>query len=645
MLLAGDLAWLSTMKRPSISQILPALMPLLRRLKADARGNVALIFALSLPVMVLMTVGGVDIHRASTVRVNLQDALDASALAAARSPYTQAADIQRVGMNALRANLSNYPNVSLREDKTTFVLNEDQIVVANGSVDVKAMVANIFLPPYGQFMDDYLPVGAHSEVNRSSKNLEVSLVLDITGSMSGSKIRDLKSAANDLVGMIVQDMQTPYYSKMAIVPYSNSVNLGSYANNARSAPQGYIGISNAEWTVGQPSYIDDITRSSTGEVTTTSGHGLSTGDYVWIDDVDGMYQINDKAYRVIRTGSRTFELEYWSGSSWRTLKTRSSDGYSRYSRNGRVRKCLQWDCSVVISTTGNHGLSNGDTVYIDNVGGMSQINGNGYEIEVVNPAKYAIGVPGANWGSYSHGGRSWCGQYGCQWRVFRNAYGSLRAFEASSCVSERTGSNAYTDAAPGSSARVGFAYAGTSGNTCPDASIIPLSSNKSAITSAINDLEVVGSTAGQVGTAWGWYTVSPNFNSLWPDSAAGAYGQSNLLKAVIIMTDGEFNTPYCSGVIARDAGSGSGSSSDHIDCNATNGDPFEQTLALGAAMTARGGIVYTVGFQVDRGGGAERVIQNCASSSAHVYLPASGGDLSDAFKAIGRDITRLRISK
>ena len=159
----------------------------LRAFFADRRGNVALIFGLSLPVMVLMTVGGVDIHRASTVRVNLQDALDASALAAARSPYTDPADIQRVGMDALRANLTNYPNIILREDRTTFVLNEDQVVVADGSVDVKTLVANIFLPPYGQFMDDYLPVGAHSEVNRSSKNLEVSLVLDITGSMVAAR--------------------------------------------------------------------------------------------------------------------------------------------------------------------------------------------------------------------------------------------------------------------------------------------------------------------------------------------------------------------------------------------------------------------------------------------------------------------------
>ena len=76
---------------------------LVRRFAGDVRGNVAMLFGLSLPVLILMTFGGVDIHRISTVRVNLQDALDAAALAAARSPYTEDADLQRVGLAALKA--------------------------------------------------------------------------------------------------------------------------------------------------------------------------------------------------------------------------------------------------------------------------------------------------------------------------------------------------------------------------------------------------------------------------------------------------------------------------------------------------------------------------------------------------------------
>src|SRR5690606_32276102 len=123
-------------------------------------------------------------------------------------------------------------------------------------------------------------------------------------------------------------------------------------------------------------------------------------------------------------------------------------------------------------------------------------------------------------------------------------------------------------------------------------------STKAALKSSIDSYAVQGSTAGQIGIGWGWYMVSPNFNSLWPSNGAGAYDTAKTLKAVIIMTDGEFNTPYCSGVISRDAGSGSGDNSEKIDCGADNGDPFAQGRAMCAAMKARGVLVYTVGFQV-----------------------------------------------
>ena len=47
-------------------------------------------FGLSLPVLLMLVFGGIDINRVSTAKANLQDALDAATLAAARSPYTPA---------------------------------------------------------------------------------------------------------------------------------------------------------------------------------------------------------------------------------------------------------------------------------------------------------------------------------------------------------------------------------------------------------------------------------------------------------------------------------------------------------------------------------------------------------------------------
>ncbi|HYC67042.1 ubiquitin-activating E1 FCCH domain-containing protein [Brevundimonas sp.] len=609
---------------------------LARRLAADVRGNVAMLFGLSLPVLILMTFGGVDIHRMSTVKVNLQDALDAAALAAARSPYTEDADLQRVGLAALRANLQAYPNVTLEEDQTHFTLDDEDVVVADARVQVKTLVANIFLPPYGQLMDDYLPVGGHSEVDRSSRNIEVALVLDVTGSMAGDRIRDLKAAAKDLVDIIVQPVQTPYYSKLALVPYSMGVNVGSSANAVRGTPLTSTNITGAVINLtGTEKSITSATKDRPVVITSAS-HGFNNDDIIWITGATGMTQLNNKAYRVRNKTTNTFELYTVGGSR--------VDGrnYNTYSGNAKVRRCQNNDCSVTI-TSNNHGMINNQYVYITGVNGMTQINNGTYLVGNVTTNTFTIDPDLTALSPYTSGGRAWCAQQGCTYFAFENMYGDLTTHQISACVTERTGSEAYTDAAP-SSARVGRNYPGSS-NPCLDAVIQPLSSNRSALKSTIDSYNVEGSTAGQIGIGWGWYMVSPNFNSLWPSNGAAAYNTAETLKAVIIMTDGEFNTPYCSGVISRDAGSGSGSNSEKIDCGADNGDPFDQGRAMCTAMKARGVLVYTVGFQITAGGDAANMLQACASSPTNFYLAGSGGDLSDAFAAIGRDITQLRISK
>jgi hypothetical protein len=89
-------------------------------------------------------------------------------------------------------------------------------------------------------------------------------------------------------------------------------------------------------------------------------------------------------------------------------------------------------------------------------------------------------------------------------------------------VSERTGSNAYTDAAP-TTALVGRNYP-ASNNPCPSAKIVPLTSDKKTLTSQIDGYVAAGSTAGQIGLAMGWYTVSPKWNSVFTgDSAPASY--------------------------------------------------------------------------------------------------------------------------
>ncbi|MBS0363126.1 MAG: pilus assembly protein TadG, partial [Proteobacteria bacterium] len=242
---------------------------------------------------------------------------------------------------------------------------------------------------------------------------------------------------------------------------------------------------------------------------------------------------------------------------------------------------------------------------------------------------------------------------GCPNYTFTSATGTTPTFPVSTCVSERVGSDAFNDNAP-SSSYVGFVYTppATEGNNCIGTAIQPLTSNKTALHNTIGTLTANGSTAGAIGVEWGWYMISPNWGSLWPSgSQPASYGTDKLIKAVIIMTDGAFNTVYCKGVISgvNSATDGSaGSQKYHSNCASPNGDSFTQAQTLCNNMKAPpyNVVVYTVAFL--HGGAdpqAQAILANCATDAAHAYVPSTGASLTTAFQSIAADLNKLRISK
>jgi len=633
-----------TMDRLTRARAAAGLKRLTARFLRQTQGNVAMMFALALPVLLMITLGAIDIHQASKVKAQLQDALDAAALAAARSTFTDDVNINKVGLAALKANMPGYFDET-SGDTANFVLLNNR-VTGDARVNVKVLVANIVLPPYGKLLDDYLPVSTRSEVLRASRNVEVAMALDITGSMKGQPLRDLKAAAIELINIVVQDQQSPFTSKVALAPYAVGVNLGEFADAARGPIPGAVAsITAAQWKTGGTKSISGVSRADPA-VITSSGHGFANGDYVWISGVKGMTQMNNRALEVYNRSANTFQVRV--PGQTRAL---SSSGYSRYSSGGDIQKCLVSDCSVVITANG-HGRRNGDSVWINEVRGMTQLNRQGFIVGNVTANTFSTGVPGADYSTYSRDGRVWCADQGCQGFRFDNASGGVTTYEVSTCASERTGTQAYTDASP-ATARVGRSYTDPASNACPAQAVTPLSSRRAYLEDQINALTDGGSTAGQIGIAWAWYMVSPNFASLFTgEGRPNAYDPSKTLKAVVLMTDGEFNSPFCKDVIASDAGTGSGGAASHINCRATNGEPFAQSVALCTAMKRENVVVYTVGFNLSTGRGksgidtAVEVMEACATNKdTHFFMANSGTDLKEAFQAIGRDITRLRIAR
>lgn len=209
------------------------------------------------------------------------------------------------------------------------------------------------------------------------------------------------------------------------------------------------------------------------------------------------------------------------------------------------------------------------------------------------------------------------------------------------CVYERTGAEAYSDAPPQAGA---FFQAGgtpididpTEGRyayACPTATILPLTDDADAVRTSIRNFSANYGTAGHFGAAWAWYMVSERWRTFWPASSAPeAKDKSKRIKAVILMTDGMFNTAYANDTSANQA---------LRLCDAMKGTDVQP----GKPVKDHDTIVYAIAFQAP--GSAEALLRQCASSSSgsHFFTAANGDDLAMAFEAIANQLNNLRLTQ
>jgi Flp pilus assembly protein TadG len=403
---------------------------LLARFAKDEGGAVIIIFAFLLLVMIGIVGGAVDYGRWLNAKSKQQSAIDAAVLAAGRAFQVSNGDIS----SALAAAGTYYAQLKpsfLSNDSTSFsVVDNGQAVAANA----QAIVMTPFLSFAGI---PELPVLTRAKAvmaagGNAEGSIEISLMLDITGSMSGQRIEDLRLAAKDLVDIVVWDDQTLNYARVALAPFSEHINVGR-------------------------NYFAAITGGAPG------GSG--------------------------------------------TEKT---------------------------------------------------------------------------------------------------------------CVRERDTADRYTDAAPGPD---NFFDASSTWGACrPQTTIYPLSNDKQAIKSRIDQFGTEGMTAGHLGVAWAWYLLSPNWNTVWDAPVPVANYNTKTRKIAVLMTDGEFNRQY----------SGPTSST--------------QARTLCSGMKDKGIIVYSVGFQIETGGEAYQTMAQCATSSSHFFNSTTGEELRQAFREIALQVVTLRLS-
>ena len=199
------------------------------------------------------------------------------------------------------------------------------------------------------------------------------------------------------------------------------------------------------------------------------------------------------------------------------------------------------------------------------------------------------------------------------------------------CVFERWGDEAFSDAPPNHDIDVENTGSQNVGdyitaanywdrNECRDAEPMPLSTDKDALKDYIDALDPEGGTAGHLGVAWGWYMISPEWAEHLP-SAPLEYDEPDTAKALILMTDGDFNSEY----------------------HWRLGSSRSQAEQLCDQIKDTNITIYSVAFQAPSSG--EAVLEYCATSSETFFDPSNAQELSQAYQAIATSISDLRITE
>ncbi|MDM7850281.1 TadE/TadG family type IV pilus assembly protein [Pseudochrobactrum kiredjianiae] len=262
----------------------------LRHFRQNQNGAIAPIFALMLPPILFAMMLAIDTANLMRVRGNVQQSLDAAALAVGRR-YTVAStenEMRAFGKRIFDANLR-----AIEPPATKFDLNfpqgsnVDQQIVASASFRYVSFFGKAVkaLSKGETDWDKYTYTMAATV--RLKNTLEVALVLDNSGSMdergsgSGSKRIDLlKDAASKLVNnmadqaKLITHLENPI--QFSLVPFAGSVNIGP--NNKDALWMDQTGISPVHYeNFTMPTQSTPLTLATNKQITNKNNVYYKTG--------------------------------------------------------------------------------------------------------------------------------------------------------------------------------------------------------------------------------------------------------------------------------------------------------------------------------------------------------------------------------
>jgi hypothetical protein len=457
----------------------------------DIGGSISFVFGFALLILCGCIGASIDYGRWVSARQQTQGAVDAAVLAASR-----VAQLTGDRDKAIAAATEHYEKL-----KSGSVVN-DSISFGTGAsandwkVSGRADVPTPFLNLIGV---SKLPVAPRATASitlggANDSNLEIALMLDLTGSMcpagtepcaSGPKIDALKKAATDLINLVVLENQDSATARVALVPFASQIRVGP--DDSTEGAQLMKKLTNLD-------------RYYTGKAWDCSA---------WVITPGGPY---------IPPSGGTSEGGGTVGSGGDT-RTCPEANYIYPSVNLKIAPCVsdrfkqaQYDSELADGSSDNQwNLSDSKP------GSDDWLNGaDGTRMPLSESSSDINPTRGTGKGVVNNSSATPAARKNDAWQTW----------------------NYNVD---------GACYGSPANNI-----VMPLSADKTALVDRIAGFEAYGPTGGAMATQWAWYMLSPNWDNIWTGlNKPGSYsdltettatGAPKLKKIAVLLTDGVYNT-------------------------------------------------------------------------------------------------------
>lgn len=575
-------------------------------------GNVTIIFALSVITMYAIASVAFDIQNTVRQKNKVQVVMDSAVLAAARVKQTGASNTE------IKSAVQDFMDNQLKPYDTGFTCDVPSISIdqADSEIEVTARCAqDASLTRF--FGQENMEFKVTSASQYGVGMIDVAFMFDVSGSMnSENRLKNLKSAAEEAIDVLLPEGASPELienTRLSMVSYNSMIDAGDYFQAVAGVP-------------ATRTYYHTIPGRSSDK-TTDQGRLFSELQI-------GLYNANTDKLISWLGDDAVIGIEDWSDSKTDDTVTIAVTVPSSSPLNGKVKSMR-----LELREREYKNRNDNSSPYTLYGGRLSNLKGKNWR-----EGEFSITVR-----AYSKKNRNGTLLFDetIDFELFEEVDIPPRTVSytlTSTCVWERDGAQKFTDSAPKagdylahreawfieneSYSNGGYWKTGNrnsswaSGTSCRDIEPLALTNNRDTLIKYVKNLTAGGGTAGHQGVAWSWYLVSEHWDNVFKGSSAPLpYDEPDSTKAVILMTDGQFNSQLFW----------------------KQGYSDGQARSICDQMRKTNIQVYAVALQAPPEG--EAVLKYCATQPDFYFNANNGEQLSDAYRTIANQLSDLRISQ